>query len=120
MSKSGQDTSKYVPLNMRNIGIGFTASGYNNFKAFAALFAMPATYISDNEEDEVIPSPSLDKQPIRSTTPSHHEDPVHPPSKGAMHSPSEGVTTDFKTDPYLIPQEPDARLMASNQALLMA
>ena len=98
----------------------FTASGYKNFKAFAAMFAMPATYISDNEEEEVVPSPSLDEQPIRSTTPSSHEDPVRPPSEGAMCSPSEGVTMDFKTDPHLIPQEPDAPLMASDQALLMA
>ena len=36
-----------------------------------------------------------------------------------MHSPSEGVTTDFNADPQLIPQEPDAPLMASDQALLM-
>ena len=120
MSESGRDTSKYVPLNRSNIGIAFTASGYKNFKAFAAMFTMPATYISDDEEDEVVPSPSLDEQPIRSTTPSPHDDPVHPPSEGAMHSPSEGVTTDFKTDPHLIPQELDAPLMASDQALLMA
>ena len=112
MSESGRDTSRYVPLNRSNIGIVFTASGYKNFKAFVAMFAMPATYISDDEEDEGIPSPSLDEQPIRSTTPSPHEDPVH--------SPSEGVTTDFKTDPHLIPQKPDAPLMASDQALLMA
>ena len=120
MSESGQDTSKYVPLNRSNIGIAFTASGYKNFKAFAAMFAMPATYISDNEEDEVVPSPSFDEQPIRSTTPSPHEDPVCPPSEGAMRSPSKGVTTDFKTDPHLIPQEPDTPLTASDQALLMA
>ena len=66
MSKSGQDTSKYVPLNRSNIGIAFTVSGYKNFKAFAAMFAMSATYISDNEEDEVVPSPSFDEQPIHS------------------------------------------------------
>ena len=58
MSESGRDTSKYVPLNRSNIGIAFTASGYKNFKAFAAMFTMPATYISDDEEDEVVPSPS--------------------------------------------------------------
>ena len=112
MSELGRDTSKYVPLNRSNIGIPFTASGYKNFKAFAAMFAMPATYVSDDEEDEGIPSPSLDEQPIRSTTPCPRRDPVR--------SPSEGVTTDFKTDPHLIPQEADAPLMASNQALLMA
>ena len=109
MSKSGRDTSKYVPLNRSNIGIAFTESGYNNFKAFAAMFAMPATYIPDDEEDEVVPSTSLDEKPIRSTTPSPQEDPMCPPS--------EGVTMDFKTDPHLIPQEPDTPLMASDQAL---
>ena len=112
MSESGREASKYVPLNRSNIGIAFTASGYKNFKAFAAMFTMPATYVSDDEEDETVPSPSLDEQPIRSTSPSPHGDPVHSPYKG--------VTTDFKADPHLIPQEPDAPLMASDQALLMA
>ena len=120
MSESGREASKYVPLNRSNIGIAFTASGYKNFKAFAAMFAMPATYVSDDEEDDVVPSPSLDEQPIRSTSPYPHEDPVHSPSEGAMHSLSEGVTTDFKADPHLIPPEPDAPLMASDQALLIA
>ena len=120
MSESGWEASKYVPLNRSNIGIALTASGYKNFKAFAAMFAMPATYVSDNEEDETVPSPSLDKQPIRSTSPSPHGDPVHSPPEGAMRSPSKGVTMDFKADPHLIPQEPDTPLMASNQALLMA
>ena len=119
-SKSGQEASKYIPLNRSNIGIAFTASGYKNFKAFAAMFAMPATYVSDDEEDETAPLPSLNEQPIRSTSPSPHGDPVHSPSEGAMWSLSEGVTMDFKADPHLIPQEPDAPLMASDQALLMA
>ena len=116
MSQSGREASKYIPLNRSNIGIAFTASGYKNFQAFAAMFAMPATYVSDDVED---PSPSLDKQPIRSTSPSPHGDPVHSPSEGAMRAPSKGVTMDFKADPHLIPQEPDAPLMASDQALLM-
>ena len=120
MSESGWEVSKYVPLNRSNIGIAFTASGYKNFKAFAAMFAMPATYVSDDEEDETVPSPSLNEQPTCSTSPSPHEDPVGSPSEGVMRSPSKGVTTDFKADPHLIPQEPDAPLMASNQALLMA
>ena len=119
MSESGWEASKYVPLNRSNIGIAFTASGYKNFKAFAAMF-MPGTYVSDDEEDKTVPSPSLDEQPFHSTSPSHHGDPVHFPSEGAMHSPFEGVTTDFKPDPHLIPQEPDTPLMASDQALLMA
>ena len=42
MSESGREASKYVPLNRSNIGIAFTASGYKNFKAFAAMFTMPA------------------------------------------------------------------------------
>ena len=120
MSESGQEASKYVPLNKSNIGIAFTASGYKNFKAFATMLVMPATYVSDDEEDDTVPSPSLDEQLIRSTSPSPHGDPVCSPSEGAMHSPSDGVTMDFKADPHLIPQEPDAPLMASDQALLMA
>ena len=119
MSESGWEASKDVPLNRSNIGITFKASGYKNFKAFAAMFAIPSTYVSDDEEDEAIPSASLDEQPIRSTSPSPHEYPMCSPSEGAMHSPSEGVTMDFNADPQLIQQEPDAPLMASNQALLM-
>ena len=120
MSESGWEAAKYVPLNRSNIGIAFTASGYKNFKAFATMFAMPATYVSDDKEDNNVPLPSLNEQPIRSTSPSSHEDRLCSPSEGAIHSPSEGVTTDFKADPHLIPQEPDAPLMASNQALLIA
>ena len=120
MSESGREACKYVPLNRSNIGIAFTASGHKKFKAFPAMFAMPATYVSDDEEDEAIPSPSLDEQPIRSTSSSPHKDPMRSPSEGAMCSPSKGVTMDFNADPQLIPQEPDAPLMASDQALLMA
>ena len=90
MSESGWEASKYVPLNRSNIGIAYTASGYKNFKAIATMFAMPATYVSDEEKDETIPSPSLDKQPICSTSPSPHGDPVRSPSEGAMRSPSKG------------------------------
>ena len=79
MSESGREASKYVPLNRSNIDIAFTASGYTNFKAFAAMFAMPATYVSD-DEDDAIPSSSLDEQPICATSPSPHEDPVCSPS----------------------------------------
>ena len=43
--------SKYIPLNQSNIGICFTASGYHNFSNFAALFGIPATYISDDEDE---------------------------------------------------------------------
>ena len=80
MSESGREASKYVPLNRSNIGIAFTESGYKNFKAFAAMFAMPATYISDDEDDDPIPLSSLDEQPICATSPSPHEDPVCSPS----------------------------------------
>ena len=112
MSESGKEASKYVPLNRSNISITFTAPGYKNFRAFAALFAMPATYVSDDEDDDPVPMQSLDEQPIQT-------DPKCPSSEGATHSPSEGVTMDFHTDPHLIPQEPDAPLLASDQALLM-
>ena len=120
MSESGKEASKYVPLNRSNIGIAFTASGYKNFRAFAAMFAMPATYVSDEEDDDHVPRQSQDEQSIQITSTSSNEDPKHPSSKGATRSPSKEVSTDFHTDPHLIPQEPDAPLLASNQALLMA
>ena len=68
------------------------------------MFAMPATYVSNDKEDDIVSSPSLNEQPIRSTSCYPHEDPMRSPSKGAMRSPFEGVTTDFKADPHLIPQ----------------
>ena len=73
MSKSGKEASKYVPLNRSNIGIAFTASGYKNFRAFAAMFAMPATYVSDDEDDDPVPTQSPDEQPIQITSPSSNE-----------------------------------------------
>ena len=112
MSESGKEASKYVPLNKSNIGIAFTAPGYKNFRAFAALFAMPATYVSDDKGDDPVPTQSPDEQPIQI-------DPKCPSSEGAWRSPSEGVTTDFHTDPHLIPQERDTPLLASDQALSM-
>ena len=111
MSESAKEASKYVPLNRSNIGIAFTASRYKNFTAFAALFAMPATYVSDDEDDDPLPTQSPDEQPIQI-------DPKCPSSEGATCSPSEGVTMDFHTDPHLILQESDAPLLASDQALL--
>ena len=120
MSESGKEASKYVPLNRNNIGIASMASGYNIFRAFAAMFTMPATYVSDDEDDDPVPTQSPDEQPIKITSPSSNEDPKCPSSEGAMHSPSEGVTTDFYTDPHLIPQAPDTPLLASDHALLMA
>ena len=101
-----------MPLNRSNIGIAFAASGYKNFRAFAALVAMPATYVSDDEDDDPVPTQSPDEQPIQI-------DRKCPSSAGATRSPSEGVTTDFHTDPHLIPQEPDTPLLASDQELLM-
>ena len=48
--ENGKQANKYVPLNKSNIGICFTASGYKQFRAFAALCGMPATFISDSEQ----------------------------------------------------------------------
>ena len=109
-----------MPLNRSNIGIAFTASRYKNFRAFAAMFAIPATYVSDEEDHDHVPTQSQNEQPIQITSPSSNEDPKRPSSEGATRFPSEGVTTDFNTDPHLIPQEPDAPLLASDQTLLMA
>ena len=120
MSESGKEASEYMPLNRSNIGFAFTASGYKNFRAFAAMFAMPAAYVSDDVDDDPVPTQSLDEQPIQINSPSSNEDPECPSSEGATRSLSEGITTDFYTDPHLIPQAPDAPLLASNQALLLA
>ena len=56
--ENGNIANKYVPLNKGNVGICFTASGYKQFRAFAALCGMPATFISDNEADEPIQAPA--------------------------------------------------------------
>ena len=57
---AGKPTSKYVTHNKSNIGICFTASGYQSFSHFAALFGMPAMYISNDEgEDNMSPQVPL-------------------------------------------------------------
>ena len=71
-----------MPLNRSNIGIAFTASGYKNLRAFAAMFAMPVTYVSDEEDDDHVPTQSQDEQPIQITSTSSNEDPKRP-SEGA-------------------------------------
>ena len=76
MSESGKEASKYVPLNRSNIAIAFTASRYKNFRAFATMFGMPATYVSDDEDNDHVPMQSLDEQPIQITSPSSNEDPM--------------------------------------------
>ena len=51
-SENGKQTNKYVPLNKSNVELGFTTSGYKQFRAFGTLCGMPATFISDDENDE--------------------------------------------------------------------
>ena len=53
---------------------------------------------------------SHDDAPIITTTPKLEGQPC---------SSSKGETTDFSTNPHVIPVEPDKPLMQSNQALLM-
>ena len=63
--------NKYVPLSKSNVDICFTASSYKQFRAFAALCGMPATFISDDETDECIKSPGegpIMMTPSRSAT----------------------------------------------------
>ena len=84
--------NKYVPLNKSNIGICFTASSYWQFRAFAALCGMPATFISDDENDEPIQAPS--DAPINMT-------PSNTPTDQPQRSESEGVTTDFTVNPTI-------------------
>ena len=109
--ENGKQASKYVPLNKSNIGICFTASGYKQFRAFAALCSMPATFISDDEIDEPTNPPA--EGPITMTPPDTPAD--QPPRLE-----SEGVTTDFTLNPTLIPpDDQDEPLLKSNQAALM-
>ena len=57
MGENSKLAKKYVPLNKSNVGICFTASGFKQFRAFAALCGMPAMFISDDESDEPTNSP---------------------------------------------------------------
>ena len=109
--ENGKQTNKYVPLNKSNVGICFTASGYKQFRVFAALCGMPATFISDDEEDEPTNSPA--EGPITMT-------PSDAPADKPPRSESEGVTTDFTVNPTVIPSDDqDGPLLKSDQAALM-
>ena len=63
--ENGNMANKYVSLNKSNVGICFTASGYKQYRAFATLCGMPATFISDDETDEPIQAPA--DAPIKMT-----------------------------------------------------
>ena len=103
--------NKYVPLNKSNVGICFTASGYKQFRAFAALRGMPATFISNDETDEPIQAPV--DAPFKMT-------PSNIPTDQPQRSASEGVTTDFTGNPTIIPSDDqDKPLLKSNQAALI-
>ena len=84
MGENGNMANKYVPLNKSNVGICFTASGYKQFRAFAALCGMPATFISDNKMDEPIQSPG--EGPIMMTL-------SNAPTEQPQHSVSTGPTS---------------------------
>ena len=88
--------NKYVPLNKSNVGICFTASGYKQFRAFAALCRMPATFILDDETDQPIKAPV--DAPIKMTQ-------SNTPTDQPQCSESEGVTTDFTVNPTIIPSD---------------
>ena len=112
--ENGKQANKYVPLNKSNVGICFTASGYKQFRVFAALCGMPATFISDDEEDEPTDPPA--EGPI-TITPS---DAPNAPNDKLPCSESEGVTTDFTVNPTVIPSEDQNEpLLKSDQAPLM-
>ena len=109
--ENGKQANKYVPLNKSNIGICFTASGYEQFRAFAALCGMPATFISDDEDNEPTHPPA--EGPIMMT-------PSDAPADKPPRSESEGVTTDFTVNPTVIPSDDqDGPLLKSDQAALM-
>ena len=109
--ENGKQANKYVPLNKSNVGICFTASGYKQFRAFAALCGMPATFISDDEENEPTHPPA--EGPITMT-------PSDAPTDKPPRLESEGVTTDFTVHPTVIPSDDqDGPLLKSDQAALM-
>ena len=110
--ENGKLANKYIPLNKsNNVGICFTASGYKQFRAFATLCGMPATFISDDETDK--PTNPLAEGPIRMT-------PSDTPTDKPQHSESEGVTNDFTVSPTVIPSDDqDEPLLKSDQAALM-
>ena len=109
--ENGTQVNKYVPLNKSNVGICFTASGYKQFRAFAALCGMPATFISDDEDDAPTHPPA--EGPITMT-------PSDGPADKPPRSESEGVTTDFTVNPTVIPSDDqDGPLLKSDQAALM-
>ena len=107
LTDSGTKVIKYTPLNHSNEGIAYTALGFKNFHAFASLCGMPA-YISD--DDTAVPKAS--EVPLITMSPSHAISPSPPQIKGVM-------TSDFATNPHVIPVKPDKPLMQSDQALLM-
>ena len=109
--ENGKQANKYVPLNKSNVGICFTASGYKQFRAFAALCGMPATFISDDEDNKPTHPPA--EGPITMT-------PSDAPADKPPRSESEGVTTDFTVNPTVIPSDDqDGPLLKSDQAALM-
>ena len=110
-SKNGKQTNKYIPLHKSSVGICFIASGYKQFRAFAALCGMPATFISDDETDEPTNSPA--ERPTMMTPSDASTDKAPCPE-------SEGVTTDFTVNPtVIISDDQDKPLLKSDQAALM-
>ena len=109
--ENGKQVNKYVPLNKSNIGICFTASGYKQFRAFAALCGMPATFISDDEEDEPTNPPA--ERPITMKPSNVLKTPTDKPPR----SESVGVTTDFMV--VIKSEGQDEPLLRSDQAALM-
>ena len=108
---SSKQVSKYTPLNKRNIGICFTAPGFHNFGHFATLFIMPATYVSDDEdnnENAMETAPSPDEPEIVMTLPMNLTSPQRTAHKG--------ITTEFQVNPHVIPVEEDPPLPQMNQA----
>ena len=109
--ENGKLANKYIPLNKSNVGICFTASGYKQFRALAALCGVPAMLISDIKTDE--PTYPSVEGPIMMT-------PSDTPTDQPQCSESKGVTTDFTVNPTIIPpDDQDEPLLKSDQAALM-
>ena len=85
--ENDKQANKYVPLNKSNVGICFTASGYKQFRAFAALCGMAATFISNDEADE----------------------PTNPPAEGPITmTPSDAAMLGIQGSQYRLHGEPNS------------
>lgn len=118
LSDSNQQVSKFVPLNKNNVGICFTASGFRRFRAFMGL-CMPAVAISDDEDSISDPTPPENEGDVIGMETKDDKHPIIDVAPSRT-SPETGITTDFATNPSVLPQViPDEPLLRADQDSLM-